>query len=364
MFHDARERHLNEICDSLWQTFSQPPFSMGDATLGKHLGNLRRNAVIAAADLKQEMACSSSQYVIRNPPPHSTRPLEAQLHESTLMNVVDWRAVGQLQSVGGLFLCLYPGVYKRSAKDKELSALAKPVLLTFRQDAAKQLRSCRAREAEQRPGPNQKSEQASVPFSPGAKPADDQAPRASRRTGGKQSERNGSVTAILGGFLTRSTRGRQPDEGLKSKSRSNIDSPGGSPSDSRTKQHKHRKGAHHSKQHSPQTKDAQPATPTAASAAASSDSQARLPPKMSRRASGRDDAQTGDPDATPRSTVRNLRDTTKDVRPPAQRSSEGEDLGEDTTGETSDDTKSINSAAAMYVERGSMAGRQQAGIDP
>ncbi|KAM3537671.1 hypothetical protein ARSEF1564_009416 [Beauveria bassiana] len=217
----------------------RPPLSMDESTFGNNTPKLRDDIILAAATLKQEMTCSTLEYSIRDP--RDCLSPQTQLHESTLKDIEGWRVVNQSQSVGGIFLCLFPGVYKRAAKDGGLSPLVKPVLITYHQDAAKRLQAFQLQAAlSTSKQQGRKSESSLCLHRSDEKPGEETA-RSVRR--GKQSERARGSSSKLGSFLANSMKtirgGLQPEDGSRSKTRSAINSPtGGRALEDKAKQRK------------------------------------------------------------------------------------------------------------------------------
>lgn len=279
---------------------------------------------MAAADLKQDMASSTLEYSILDP--RGRLSLQAQLHESTLKDIEGWRVVNQSQSVGGIFLCLFPGVYKKAAKDAELSPLVRPVLLTFHQDAVERLQAFQSQGAQQKPQPRRKSEPSLGPHRPDGKTGEETA-RSTRR--GKQSERGGQGSIQWEKFLRnpiKSLIGHQAEEGSRSNIRSNMDSPGGSGLGDKTKQRKTR-GPSQSGQKRSQKRLSHQAVSTS-STAASADLDGRQLASMRREDSNMDSI--GKLDVTPRNASQVCPATaTSEVHQSPQRGNSQEETGED-----------------------------------
>ncbi|XWW94800.1 hypothetical protein V2A60_002748 [Cordyceps javanica] len=237
-FTSARNAQLREILNSLWSTLSKPPLSMDEDTFRKNALKLRDDIILPAATLKQEMACSALEYSILDP--RDWLSPQAQLHEATLKDIGSWRSVNQIQSVGGILLCLFPGVYKKGAEDGKLSPLVKPTLITYHQDAAKSLQAFQSQAAlltsrQQR----RKSKPRPHLHRPDAKPSEE-TERSPRR--GKQGTRARWYRNRLGSLLAspvKTTRGRQPVDYSRLNAGSTIDSPiGGKASRGTTEQRK------------------------------------------------------------------------------------------------------------------------------
>lgn len=317
---------------------------MDENTLRKHAPNLRGSIIVAAADLKQDMASSTFEYSVLDP--RGKPSLQAQLHESTLKDIEGWRVVNQSQSVGGIFLCLFPGVYKKASKDGELTPLVKPVLLTFHEDAAERLQAFQSQGAQPKPQPRRKSEPSFGPHHPDGKLGEETG-RSTRR--GKQSERAGGFSTQWGKFLSnpiKSIIGHQAEEGSRSNARSNMDSPGGSTLGDKTRQRKSR-GPSQSGQKRSQKRPSRQAASTS-STAASADLQGRQLASMRREDSSRD--LIGDLGAPPKNTSQVLPTTaTREVQSP--RRSDSQKTGEDPS--NSDGASSTVTAAARCEPVGS-----------
>lgn len=208
----------------LWDTLRRPPLSMDESTFSKNCLKLRDDIILAAAILKQEMACSLVEYSILDL--HSGLSAEAQLHESTLKDIESWRVVNQSQSVGGVFLCLIPGVYKKAAKDGELSPLVKPVLITYPQEAAESFQALQSQAALSTSKHQRRRSESSLYLHQSDGKPDEETVLSRRR--GKQSERpagSKSIRESLVGTPMKKMTGHQPEDGSRSNSRSTIDSP-------------------------------------------------------------------------------------------------------------------------------------------
>ncbi|KAF1730463.1 hypothetical protein CRV24_009926 [Beauveria bassiana] len=238
-FRSACKMQLTKMLNSLWDTLRRPPLSMDESTFRNNTPKLRDDIILAAATLKQEMTCSTLEYSICDP--RDCLSPQTQLHESTLKDIEAWRVVNQSQSVGGIFLCLFPGVYKAAAKDGGLSPLVKPVLITYHQDAAKRLQAFQPQAAlSTSKQQGRKSESSLCLHRSDGKPGEETA-RSVRR--GKHSERARGSSSKLGSFLANPMKtirgGLQPEDGSRSKTRSAINSPtGGRALEDKTKQRK------------------------------------------------------------------------------------------------------------------------------
>lgn len=211
------------MLDSLRDILRRPPLCMDEDIFWKHAPNLRAGIIVAAANLKQEMDCTTSEYSILDP--RDRLSLQAQLQESKLMDIASWRIVNQSQSVSGVFLCLFPGVYKKALKGGELSLLVKPVLITLHQKSANSLQAFQSQGALTRPKQRAKSEPNNKPHRSDEK-AGEESLRCPRR--GKHTERAGASSFPWGNFLGKRSKtitGRQSEQSSRSNLRSNIDLP-------------------------------------------------------------------------------------------------------------------------------------------
>ncbi|OAA38392.1 hypothetical protein ISF_09890 [Cordyceps fumosorosea ARSEF 2679] len=341
-FRSTRKTQLAKILNSLRDTLSRPPLSMDESTFRKNAVKLEDDIILAAATLKQEMACSTLEYTILDP--RDWLSPQTQLYESTLKDIDGWRVVNQSQSVGGIFLCLFPGVYKRAAKDGELSPLVKPVLITYHQDAAKSLQAFQSQAAlstlkQQR----RKSESNLYLHRSDGKPGEE-AVRSVRRS--KQSERAGGSSSVLANFLPNSMkniRSRQPEDGSRSNARSPIDSQsGGRALEDKTKQRK-AQGPTQSGEKRAHKKSSRQAASATSSTATSADSQKRSLASMRREDSGRNS--TSDVDVMPKNiAAQDVPATVARGTWPPQRSDSKEESGEDHS--NLDDASSTDTTSA------------------
>ncbi|TQV94209.1 hypothetical protein IF1G_07088 [Cordyceps javanica] len=264
-FRSARDAHLKEILNSLWNTLCKPPLSMDEGTFRKNAWKLRDDIILAAATLKQGMACSTLEYSILDP--RDLLSPQAQLHESALKDIDSWRSVNQIQSVGGIFLCLFPGVYKKAAEGGKLSLLVKPTLITYHQDAAKSLQAFQSQAALSTSKQQRRKSESSLHL---------------HRSDGKPGEETERSPRRV-----KNIRGRQPEDVSRSDARSTIDSPiGGKASGGKTKQRK-AQGPIESEEKRSHKQSSRQAASATSSTATSADSQKRSRASKRREESGR-----------------------------------------------------------------------------
>lgn len=312
-FRSARNRHLEQMLESLRDTLGKHPLSMDENTFGKHAPNLRDGIIVASADLKQEMDGSTLEYSIQDP--RGRLSLQAQLQASTLMDLDGWRIVKQSQSVDGIFLCLFPGVYKKSAKCGELSLIVKPVLITLHHESAKSLEAFQSQGLQAASKPRAKSEPNIRPHRSEGKPGDDETSRSSRRS--KQGERvsvSGFPWGLVLGNPMKTLRGRQPEESSRLSAKSYMDSPGGSALEGKSKQGRSRRSAR-SEQKRPVKRSSGQAASKLSSPAASTDSQGLQ--LVSKRCDGPGKDSVGGQTATSKNAAQGSPEiSAKDVRSP------------------------------------------------
>ncbi len=124
---------MKDLLGSLWKELTQKPISLHPDIIQNHWKDLYRNVLLPAAELKQAIAYSPIEYTITE---HKKLLRQAisqadKLLDYTLIDIVKWRDRDPSDARGGVYCCLFAGIYQAGMGQEEDLPLAKPMLLVF-----------------------------------------------------------------------------------------------------------------------------------------------------------------------------------------------------------------------------------------
>ena len=135
-----KESKMKNLVDDLYRDLTFHLMLIESETLDRHIGSLETNVLGPAAELNQTIACSSTEYYLREPRMELLQSAlgRDQIGEFVLKDVVKWRNATASETHGGI-ACLFSGIYRKGMKRKDDLALVKPTVLVLNRETIDKL---------------------------------------------------------------------------------------------------------------------------------------------------------------------------------------------------------------------------------